>query len=173
MTTSVRPADPGTAAPSAGTAGTAATGSGRSGRRPLLRGERGVLASLGLHGVLAVTAFVAAFPVAWIVFISLGPNENDYLHPGRIFSRMSLSNYRYVIDHTGFGTWLMNSLIVGLGTMAVGVLIAASAGYAVSRMRFPGHRQLMYTFLLTQMFPVAVLLVPLYKIMAGLNLLDT
>jgi arabinogalactan oligomer / maltooligosaccharide transport system permease protein len=53
------------------------------------------------------------------------------------------------------------------------VLTAASAGYAVSRMRFPGRNKLMYTFLLTQMFPVAVLLVPLYKIMSELRLLDS
>ena len=145
----------------------------RPGRRPLRRGERRPLASVGLHGLLSVAAFVAAFPVAWILYISLGSQENDYLHPGKILGRMTLSNYSFVIHHTGFGTWLMNSLIVGVGTMVVGVLISASAGYAVSRMRFPGHRPLMFTFLLTQMFPVSVLMVPLYKIMAGLGLLDT
>ena len=150
-----------------------AAGAAEPGRRPPLRGERGRLASVGLHGLLSVAAFVAAFPVVWILYISLGPGETDYLHPGKILSRMTLSNYRFVIDHTGFGTWLLNSLIVGVGTMLLGVLISASAGYAVSRMRFPGHRPLMYTFLLTQMFPVSVLMVPLYKIMAGLGLLDT
>ncbi|MFC1420596.1 sugar ABC transporter permease [Streptacidiphilus cavernicola] len=145
----------------------------RPGRRPLRRGERGPLASVGLHGLLSVAAFVAAFPVFWILYISLGSQENDYLHPGKILGRMTLSNYSFVVNHTGFGTWMLNSLVVGVGTMLLGVLIAASAGYAVSRMRFPGHRPLMYTFLLTQMFPVSVLMVPLYKIMAGLGLLDT
>ncbi|WP_377272472.1 sugar ABC transporter permease [Peterkaempfera sp. SMS 1(5)a] len=145
----------------------------RSARRPQLRGERSRAASFGLHGVLGVAAFIAAFPVAWILYISLGPGEFDYQHASRILGKATLSNYSYVIHHTGFTTWLMNSVIVGLGTMLVGVLIAASAGYAVSRMRFPGHGTLMYSFLLTQMFPVAVLMVPLYKIMASLGLLDT
>lgn len=130
-------------------------------------------ASIVLHSVLSVTAFVAAFPIAWILYISLGPGEFDYRHPGRIASHATLSNYAYVLHHTGFAKWMLNSLIVSLGTTIIGVLIAASAGYAVSRMRFPGRRQLMYTFLLTQMFPVAVLMVPMYKIMAGLHLLDT
>jgi len=145
----------------------------RPARRPQLRGERSRAASFGLHGVLCVAAFIAAFPVAWILYISLGPGEFDYQHASRILGKATLSNYSYVIHHTGFTTWLMNSLIVGIGTMLVGVLIAASAGYAVSRMRFPGHGSLMYSFLLTQMFPVAVLMVPLYKIMASLGLLDT
>jgi arabinogalactan oligomer/maltooligosaccharide transport system permease protein len=68
---------------------------------------------------------------------------------------------------------MLNSAIVACGTMIVGVLIAASAAYAVSRMRFPGRGKLMYVFLLTQMFPIAVLMVPLYKIMSDLKLLDS
>lgn len=130
-------------------------------------------ASSALHLLLAVTSFIAAFPVAWIFYISLGPGEFDYRHPSRIAGHATMSNYGYVLKHTEFGTWMLNSLIVACGTMLLGVLLAASAGYAVSRMRFPGRRQLMYSFLLTQMFPVAVLMVPLYKIMAGLHLLDT
>lgn len=137
------------------------------------RGERGRGASALLHGTLGLAAFIAAFPVAWICYIALGPDEHDYLHPGTILGKASLANFGYVVHHTGFVTWLLNSVIVGAGTMLVGVLIAASAGYAVSRMRFPGHRQLMYTFLLTQMFPAAILMVPLYKIMGDLGLLDT
>jgi len=137
------------------------------------RGERGRGASLLLHTTLSLAGLVALFPVAWIAYISLGPGTDDFLHPGRILGRASLSNYGYVLFHTDFFTWFANSVIVGLGTMVFGVLIAASAGYAVSRMRFPGHRQLMWTFLLTQMFPVSVLLVPLYTIMAKLDLLNS
>jgi len=141
--------------------------------RPSGRGSRGRTASAGLHGLLVAASFVAVFPIGWIFYISLGPGEFDYQHPGRILSHATLSDYGYVLAHTGFGTWMLNSLIVGLGTMAVGVLISASAGYAVSRMRFPGRRKLMYTFLLTQMFPVAVLMVPLYRILGQLRLLDS
>ncbi|MEY9846768.1 sugar ABC transporter permease [Streptacidiphilus sp. MAP5-3] len=141
--------------------------------KPRRRGERSPLASLGLHSVLAVAAFVAAFPVAWVVYVSLGPGQYDYQHPQHILGRASLSNYSYVLGHTDFFTWFANSAIVAAGTMVFGVLLAASAGYAVSRMRFLGRGVLMYSFLLTQMFPVAVLLVPLYKILADTKLLDT
>jgi arabinogalactan oligomer/maltooligosaccharide transport system permease protein len=137
------------------------------------RGDRSRGASLLLHTTLSLAGLVALFPVAWIGYISLGPGTDDFLHPERILGRASLSNYGYVLFHTDFFTWFANSVIVGLGTMVFGVLIAASAGYAVSRMRFPGHRQLMWTFLLTQMFPVSVLLVPLYTVMAKLDLLNS
>jgi arabinogalactan oligomer/maltooligosaccharide transport system permease protein len=128
---------------------------------------------VGLHSVLAVAAFVAAFPVFWVAYISLGPGEYDYQHPQRIATHPSLANYDHVLNHTGFFTWLGNSTIVAAGTTVVGVMVAASAGYAVSRIRFLGRGTLMYTFLLTQMFPVAVLMVPLYKILANTGLLDS
>jgi arabinogalactan oligomer/maltooligosaccharide transport system permease protein len=141
--------------------------------KPRVRGRRSLLASLGLHGVLALAAFVAAFPVVWVVYISLGAGEFDYQHPQRIAAHPSLSNYTHVLGQTDFLTWLGNSAIVAAGTMVIGVLVSASAGYAVSRIRFLGRGTLMYTFLLTQMFPVAVLMVPLYKILSETGLLDS
>ncbi|WP_435191744.1 sugar ABC transporter permease [Streptomyces sp. bgisy126] len=139
--------------------------------RLLSRRRRG--ASISLHTLLAVSAFIAVFPVLWIAYISLGPDKNDYQHPSRILGSATLGNYTHVLTNTDFGTWMLNSIIVACGTMLIGVLIAASAAYAVSRMKFLGRGSLMYTFLLTQMFPVAVLMVPLYKIMGSLGLLDT
>jgi arabinogalactan oligomer/maltooligosaccharide transport system permease protein len=56
--------------------------------------------------------------------------------------------------------------------MVAGVFLAATTGYAVSRFRFPGHRGAMWLLLITQMFPVAILIVPLYNLMAGLGLLN-
>ncbi|KUH38120.1 MULTISPECIES: sugar ABC transporter permease [Streptomyces] len=140
-------------------------------RRLLSRRSR--KSSVSLHAVLAASAFMAVFPVLWIFYISLGPDKNDYQHPSRILGNATLDNYTHVLKNTGFGTWMLNSIIVAAGTMLIGVLIAASAAYAVSRMKFLGRGSLMYTFLLTQMFPVAVLMVPLYKIMGSLGLLDT
>ena len=171
------PADRPTGGPAVSTVAEApqrtARQSERTAARPRGRGERGKGASLALHGVLALVSLVAVFPIGWIAYVSLGPGTNDFLHPGSILGKASLSNYGYVLFHTDFFTWFANSVIVAGGTMFFGVLLASTAGYAVSRMRFPGHRQLMWTFLLTQMFPVSVLLVPLYKIMSELDLLDS
>jgi arabinogalactan oligomer/maltooligosaccharide transport system permease protein len=54
----------------------------------------------------------------------------------------------------------------------IGVVIAASTGYAISRFRFPGFRSIMWMLLITQMFPVAILIVPIYNLMAGLGLIN-
>ena len=45
--------------------------------------------------------------------------------------------------------------------------MSATTGYALSRFSFPGKRGLMWMLLITQMFPVAILIVPIYNIMAS------
>jgi arabinogalactan oligomer / maltooligosaccharide transport system permease protein len=137
------------------------------------RGERSRPVSVLSHVVLVVAAVIAVFPIGWLVFLSLGPDKNDYLHPAAITGKVTLANYVFVLAHTPFLHWLESTLIVSLGTTVIGVFVASSTGYAVSRMRFPGHRKLMWVLLVTQMFPVAVLMVPMYVILADLGLIDS
>ncbi|QFZ76733.1 ABC transporter permease subunit [Streptomyces fagopyri] len=141
--------------------------------RPRGRGRRGLLGSLTSHGILIVASLIALFPIAWLVFLSLGPDKDDYLHPGRIWDKMTFDNYTFVLQHTNFFEWMKSSLIVSLGTTVIGVLVAATTGYAVSRMRFPGYRKFMWVLLVTQMFPIAVLIVPMYEILSDLQLIDS
>jgi arabinogalactan oligomer/maltooligosaccharide transport system permease protein len=140
--------------------------------RRRLRGESSPLVRALSHGVLILASLVALLPIAYIAYISFGPDKMDYLHPGAIFGKATFSNYSKVLFHTDFFTWFGNSAIVAGGTTVFGVLTAATCGYAVSRMRFAGHRPLMWSLLVTQMFPVTVLMVPLYGILSDLKLLD-
>jgi arabinogalactan oligomer/maltooligosaccharide transport system permease protein len=142
-------------------------------RRTRRRGERGPLGTALLHGGLVVASLIALAPVVWLIFLSLGPEKDDYLHPGRILGRLTFSNYSFVLQHTGFFDWFKSTMIVAAGTTVIGVLVAATTGYAVSRMRFPGYKQLMWVLLLTQAFPIAILIVPMYEIFSRLDLIDT
>ncbi|MFE5815051.1 sugar ABC transporter permease [Streptomyces sp. NPDC056479] len=134
--------------------------------------RRGLGTSVASHGILIVASLIALFPVAWLVFLSLGPDKDDYLHPGGIWGKMTLDNYTFVLQETKFFDWLTSTLIVTLGTTLVGLVISATTGYAVSRMRFPGYKKFMWVLLVTQMFPVAVLMVPMYQILSELQLID-
>ncbi|AVH59126.1 MULTISPECIES: sugar ABC transporter permease [Streptomyces] len=142
-------------------------------RKARKRGDRGLAGSLASHGLLIVASLIAMFPIAWLFYLSLGPDKDDYLHPAGIWDKMTLDNYAFVLQHTNFFDWLKSSLIVSLGTAFIGVLVAATTGYAVSRMRFPGYRKFMWVLLVTQMFPVAVLMVPMYQILSNLQLIDS
>jgi arabinogalactan oligomer/maltooligosaccharide transport system permease protein len=106
------------------------------------------------------------------------------LAPGQGFSlalggEWTLDNFRAVLSTTSAdGTWLfgrqlLNSIVVSAATAVVGVILACTAGYALSRWSFPGRDRLMATFLLTQMFPAVVMAIPLYILLDALRLLDS
>ena len=144
-----------------------ATPTARAGRRR----SRG--ASVALHATLGFASLVALFPIVWVLLSSFKPgvwvNSSD-LSPVK---DPTLANYRYVLTQTKFPTWMLNSVLVAGATTLIGVALAATTGYALSRFNFPGRRSLLLVFLVTQMFPMAVLIVPIYVIMARLGLIDT
>jgi arabinogalactan oligomer/maltooligosaccharide transport system permease protein len=139
------------------------------GIRPARR-KRSRLASIGLHGGLITASFIAVFPVFWVLVTSFKPTADAY--STALLRNFTFANYSSVLD-SKFPRWFLNSVIIAVLTMALGVFISATCGYAMSRFRFPGYRPLMWLFLLTQMFPVAILIVPIYNIMTRLGLIDT
>ncbi|MFD9867994.1 sugar ABC transporter permease [Streptomyces niveus] len=134
------------------------------------RGDRSRAASVGLHATLIVASVIAVFPVLWVLLTSLKPAA--YATTTDFFKETTFENYTKLLADTPFLTWFGNSLLIAGLTTVLGVFTAATTGYAVSRYRFPGKRGLMWTLLITQMFPMAVLIVPLYNIMSSLGLLN-
>ena len=129
-------------------------------------------ASLLLHGTLILASLIALFPVFWVIVASFKP-RSEIRGNFRILSHPTLHNYTHVWNDTPFTHWFVNSLIVAFLTMLFGITMSALAGYAVSRYWFPGKRGLMWSFLVTQMFPVSILIVPIYLIMSNLSLTNT
>lgn len=141
------------------------------------RGGRRRSSSAGLHLALIGAAVVAIFPVLWVLLSSFKPNEviKTQTDLQVLPDPWTLENYRAVLGQNDreFLHWMWNSVAVALGTTVIGVFLAATAGYAFSRYRFPGYRPALTSFLVAQMFPGVILLVPIYKIVVDLGLLDT
>ncbi len=145
-------------------------GGGPGGTRQRRRGERGPLASFGLHLGLLAGAFIALFPPFWLLVTSFKPRSESFSLS--LTADFSFDNYQYVINETAFLTWFGNSLLIVVVTTFLAVFISSTTGYALSRFKFPGMRSLMWTLLITQMFPMAVLIVPLYNLMSRYGLLN-
>lgn len=75
-------------------------------------------------------------------------------------------------DGSLFWKQLLNSVIVALVTTFLGLLLACTAAYAFSRFRFPGRQTGLMSFLVSQMFPGTLMMIPLYILMSKLGLLD-
>ena len=128
-------------------------------------------------GKLAAIAFYlifALFPLYWLIKIAVTPDKLIYTEGTAMWpSEFTLGNFGTVIWQTDFLRFFGNSLTVSLATAAVTTLIAAGAGYAFSRFDFAGKRVIIALMLLTQMFPLLMIIAPIYKIVASLGLLNS
>ena len=123
---------------------------------------------------VAVIVLFALAPFAWLILTSLTPSE-QLAATGVSLSPAGwgLDNYVRLVGHTSFLANMGHSLIVALGTVVVGLAVAVTAAYAFSRFRFAGRRPIMLLFLLVNMFPVVLLILPLFVLMRRLGLLDS
>ncbi len=126
------------------------------------------------HVFLAFFALATVYPILQIFTVSLRPSDQLYSTSLAIVpEHATFTAYRVMLFEKPFLRWLLNSFVVSLATTVFGVTLASTAGYAFSRFRFPGSRAGLYSFLLTQMFPPTMLMLPLYVLMKELGLLNS
>lgn len=129
-----------------------------------------------VHLVLLLFVVIAVFPFLWLLSTSFKPPADIYTSEIHLIPQtFTLDNYKYLLNMKDnlFIKWVGNSLTIALLTTVLGVFFAATTAYALSRFNFPGKRLTGYSFFLAQMFPGAVLIVPLYNIVKNLGLLNS
>lgn len=123
--------------------------------------------------ILLIVAFAIA-PYLWMVLTSIRPDSDLTTLPlSYVPSRVTFANYRTLLGQTSFAYNLWNSLVIAFGAVVVGLMTSVPAAYAFSRFRFRGRQALMTQFLVINMFPVVLLIIPLFVLMRNLHLLDT
>lgn len=127
-----------------------------------------------LHLPMVVIVLFAIGPYLWMLLTSIKP-ESTLFAPQRSLwpESMTLANYVRLLTKTSFIVNIGHSLLVASGTVILGLTLSLTAAYAFSRFRFAGRRFLMLMFLLINMFPLILLIIPLFIIMRQLGLLDT
>ena len=126
------------------------------------------------YGLLAFYVAFALFPLYWLLKVSITPNDLLYSEGIRLWpSRSSLAHYTFVLTHSDFPLFFKNSLIVSGSTAAMVTLIAALSGYAMSRFDFRGKMWLVGLMLITQMFPLVMLVAPIFKLFSPLGLTNS
>jgi len=125
---------------------------------------------------LAILAYIAValFPLFWLLKVSVTPNDLLYSEGVRMWpSRMTLDHYLFVLKNSDFPTFFANSTIVSGSTAAVTTVLAALAGYAMSRFIFRGKHWVIALMLLTQLFPLVMLIAPMFKMLSPLGLTNS
>jgi multiple sugar transport system permease protein len=125
---------------------------------------------------LAIFAYVvfALFPLYWLLKVSVTPNDLLYSEGVRMWpSRASFDHYAFVLEHSDFPKFFMNSVIVSASTAFIVTILASLAGYALSRFIFRGKYWIVVLMLLTQMFPLVMLVAPIFKMLSPLGLTNS
>jgi len=136
--------------------------------------RRHPLMTLGKYAALAFYLAFALFPLYWLLKIAVTPDALIFSEGTRLVpSAFTFGNFTTVLFQTDFLAYFRNSLAVSLGTAFLTTLIAAGAGYAFSRFVFAGKRIIIALMLITQMFPLLMIIAPIYKIVADLGLLNS
>jgi arabinogalactan oligomer / maltooligosaccharide transport system permease protein len=116
----------------------------------------------GWRHVVGVLALVfALFPVWFVVLAAFSDSaslSNQKLWP----ETLTLRQYHTLVDNYPFWQRFFNSLVISFVTAGSTVLLAASAAYAFSRLRFRGRRSGLLSLLLIQMFPASLAFVAIY-----------
>ena len=129
---------------------------------------RRILIAIPLIALVAWT--VAPFLVT--LSVSFKQRAEVFADPSLIPSSPTLDAYREVLTSGSFTTSFVNSLIVGIGTTALTILIGVPAAYAFARFRFRGRHLLLLFTLLPRLVPSIGLMVPLYRLAVAAGLLD-
>lgn len=128
-----------------------------------------LLAWLIIAGALVLTLF----PLVWLVLTSLKTREEYLAMPPVWIFVPHFSNYETLFKTLGFGSKLLNSILVSIGGTLIALVIGASAGYGFSRARFRGKTALLFGILAVRMYPPITTLVPIFLGAASLGLLDS
>ena len=125
---------------------------------------------------LAILAYIAfaLFPLFWLVKVSVTPNDLLYSEGIRLWpSRTTFDHFDFVLTHSDFPRFFRNSLIVSTSTAVISTVLAALAGYALSRFVFRGKLWVAGLLLVTQMFPLVMLVAPIFKMLSPLGLTNS
>ncbi|WP_077612787.1 sugar ABC transporter permease [Clostridium sp. Marseille-P2415] len=124
--------------------------------------------------ILAGLCFAVLIPVLYALALSV--NGTGSVFSGDFFlipSKVSLSNYSWILFQEPFLLWFKNSLILSLGTMILAMGTAITASYAFSRFRFRGRKAVLYLLILLNAFPQILSMFAIFRLFKALDLMDS
>jgi multiple sugar transport system permease protein len=137
---------------------------------------RGPANRLWLSAIAASLASFFLFPIYWMLVTAVLPTSlvlarEPALWPG--LADMSLVAFRDVLARKPIATWLLNSALVTAGATAISLVVAALAGYSLSRFRTRAQELTGLTLLLTKMLPGSLIVIPFFIMASTFHLIDS
>jgi multiple sugar transport system permease protein len=132
--------------------------------------------TLGWTALVALLTAILLFPLYWMLVTALVPTAQVLSREPTLIpalSDMSLRAFVVAFTRRPLATWLGNSLLVTLGTTTISLVIAALAGYSLSRFRTRAQEWTGLTLLLTKMLPGSLIVIPFFIMASTFHLIDS
>lgn len=104
------------------------------------------------HVVLGIMAIYTLIPIALVLLTSIRPDGDSSTSFG-VPESVDFGNFSEAWETAQFSTFMMNSVLVTVGTVVGATVLSVLAGYAFGTMQFRGKNVLFYTFLLSLVLP--------------------
>jgi ABC-type glycerol-3-phosphate transport system permease component len=128
--------------------------------------------SIFRSGVLSIASLGAFVPLLFMVVTALRAPRDYAANPIGFPLHPRFSNFSDAVG-TDIGRWMLNSVIVTAGSVALVAVLAVLAGYGFVRTPFPGSRILFKLLVALMIVPPVVMLIPLFTTMNSIGLADT
>lgn len=137
-------------------------------------GQAGPLLTAISYAVLIVALLIAILPFFYIISTSLKESKFLFEYPPKwIPSPLYWGNYVHLFTRVPFLRWIFNTLLVSFTVTGLKLFFDSLAGYAFAKMQFPGKELLFVFVIATLMIPFAAILIPLYFMVRGMEMLNT
>lgn len=129
--------------------------------------------SVTVYVYFLLFSLIILLPVYWLLRSSLSTAAELNKTPLVYFPHLTLQNFQTLIEQVPFFEYVRNSIIFAAATTLVTLAVSFMAAYAFARLRFPGSGLILWILVLSMALPDVGTIVPLYRMLASLNLLDT
>lgn len=123
--------------------------------------------NIKMNFLMVIVSLLILFPVVLVIAASF--RVQGHLYELNLFKFWTTENYYELLTKTHFLNWMKNTLFLCLMCSFIGLLAAATAGYAFSRFRFRGRTTGLLLLILLQMFPAAMAMVAIFKLLLVLG----
>jgi multiple sugar transport system permease protein len=125
------------------------------------------------YSALVLLAIVCVAPIVLMFATSLKVQTQIFTNSISFFFVPTLENYREVLGEGSFMRYLGNSLIVGVVSTLITLVLGCMAAYGLARFRFKGRKTIAYATLLLRTVPLAVLAVPVFMLWSQTGLINS
>ncbi|MCX6089045.1 MAG: carbohydrate ABC transporter permease [Candidatus Atribacteria bacterium] len=123
---------------------------------------------------LAVWSFIVIVPLYWMTISSFKVKGDIFNLKFSFFpQQFTVTGFSELLNNTLFLRWSFNTILVGIGTAVIGVIICSLAGFTFAKYEFKGKNFLFFLVLSSVMIPLVVNIIPIYVFMNKLKLLNT